>query len=70
MTITTQTPHRDPRTFVAPEVWEREVALLVRDLPYDKVMAVRFGERALGCSGLLVSDEGLFLCWSVGVSAD
>lgn len=40
-----QAPVRDPRSFVAPEVWDREVALLVRDLPYDKVMADRvFGQ--------------------------
>ncbi|WP_243719529.1 hypothetical protein [Actinomadura sp. KC06] len=35
---------RDPRSFVDPQVWERQVALLVRDHPFDTVMA----ERLLG----------------------
>jgi len=36
---------RDPRSFLAPEVWDREIALLVRDHPFDTVMATRlFGQ--------------------------
>jgi hypothetical protein len=36
---------RDPRSFVAPEVWDREIALLVRDNPFDVVMTERlFGQ--------------------------
>ncbi|MFC5185512.1 hypothetical protein [Actinomadura harenae] len=36
---------RDPRTFVDPDVWDREIALLVRDNPFDRVMAERiFGQ--------------------------
>ncbi|MGI8313410.1 glycine-rich domain-containing protein [Saccharopolyspora hattusasensis] len=41
----TQQQVRDPRSFVAPEVWDREIALLVRDNPFDVVMAERlFGQ--------------------------
>ncbi|MFE7191806.1 hypothetical protein [Kitasatospora sp. NPDC057541] len=32
---------RDPRAFVKPEVWDREIALLMRDHPFDEVMATR-----------------------------
>ncbi|WP_261808973.1 hypothetical protein [Nonomuraea sp. C10] len=36
---------RDPRSFVRPDVWDREIALLVRDYPFDEVMANRlFGQ--------------------------
>jgi hypothetical protein len=36
---------RDPRSFVSSEVWERQIALLVRDHPFDVVMAERlFGQ--------------------------
>jgi hypothetical protein len=36
---------RDPRSFVTPEVWDRQTALLVRDHPFDVVMAERlFGQ--------------------------
>lgn len=35
---------RDPRSFLAPEVWDRQIQLLVRDHPWDVVMA----ERAFG----------------------
>lgn len=39
------TAARDPRSFVTPEVWERQIALLVRDYPFDVVMAERlFGQ--------------------------
>lgn len=39
------TAHRDPRDFVAPEVWDRQIALLIRDHPFDTVMAERlFGQ--------------------------
>lgn len=39
------TERRDPRTFVTPEVWERQIKLLVRDHPFDTVMAERlFGQ--------------------------
>ncbi|MEV6978829.1 hypothetical protein [Kitasatospora sp. NPDC093806] len=32
---------RNPRHFVKPEVWDREIALLMRDHPFDEVMANR-----------------------------
>ncbi len=38
-------PWRDPRDFVTPDVWERQIALLTRDHPFDTVMAERlFGQ--------------------------
>ncbi|MGW7518708.1 glycine-rich domain-containing protein [Streptomyces sp. NPDC054796] len=40
-----KTALRDPRQFLAPEVWDREIKLLVRDYPFDTVMAERlFGQ--------------------------
>ncbi|GAB3969900.1 hypothetical protein GCM10029978_042180 [Actinoallomurus acanthiterrae] len=36
---------RDPRSFVTPQIWDRQIALLIRDHPFDKVMAERlFGQ--------------------------
>lgn len=36
---------RDPKSFIDPQVWERQIALLVRDHPFDTVMAERlFGQ--------------------------
>jgi hypothetical protein len=36
---------RDPRAYVVPQVWERQIKLLVRDHPFDVVMAQRlFGQ--------------------------
>uniref|UniRef100_UPI003F49847C glycine-rich domain-containing protein n=1 Tax=Amycolatopsis sp. CA-096443 TaxID=3239919 RepID=UPI003F49847C len=35
---------RDPRGYLASEVWDKEVGLLMRDNPFDKIMA----ERLLG----------------------
>jgi hypothetical protein len=36
---------RNPRDYVSPEVWDREITLLMRDYPFDKVMAERmFGQ--------------------------
>ncbi|MFJ9908732.1 hypothetical protein ACIRVK_38735 [Streptomyces sp. NPDC101152] len=32
---------RDPKDYVAPDVWGREVTLLMRDYPFDRVMAER-----------------------------
>lgn len=37
-------PVRDPRTFIAPDHWAKLVGLLMRDHPFDSVMA----ERVLG----------------------
>lgn len=50
MTIASPTPaatatKRAPRSFVHPQVWERQIKLLVRDHPWDTVMAERvFGQ--------------------------
>ncbi|MFE0654006.1 hypothetical protein ACFVZH_36170 [Streptomyces sp. NPDC059534] len=33
--------YRAPRVYVKPEVWDREIALLMRDYPFDEVMATR-----------------------------
>ncbi|MBQ0850322.1 hypothetical protein J8N05_19225 [Streptomyces sp. BH-SS-21] len=38
---------RDPRDYVEPDVWEREVTLLMRDYPFDKVMAERLFSAAV-----------------------
>ncbi|MER5385162.1 hypothetical protein ABT040_33645 [Streptomyces sp. NPDC002688] len=36
---------RSPQDYVSPEVWDREVTLLMRDYPFDRVMAERlFGQ--------------------------
>lgn len=36
---------RDPRDYVSADVWDREVTLLMRDYPFDKMMAERmFGQ--------------------------
>ncbi|EPD67369.1 MULTISPECIES: hypothetical protein [Streptomyces] len=44
-TTTRRTEVRDPRSFVSPEVWDREIKLLVRDNPFDTVTAERiFGQ--------------------------
>lgn len=32
---------RDPKAYVEPDVWKRQIALLVRDHPFDTVMAER-----------------------------
>jgi hypothetical protein len=37
-------PPRDPRTFITPALWDKLTGLLMRDYPYDRVMA----ERVLG----------------------
>ncbi|WP_369228928.1 hypothetical protein AB5J56_00630 [Streptomyces sp. R21] len=40
-----QTQTRDPRSFVDPSVWDRQITLLVRDHPFDRLMAERlFGQ--------------------------
>ncbi len=51
MTVTTiqagrpQTTWRNPRDYVPAPVWDREIQLLVRDNPFDTVMAERlFGQ--------------------------
>lgn len=38
---------RDPRDYVDPEVWAREVQLLMRDYPFDEVMATRLFHAAV-----------------------
>lgn len=55
---------RDPRTYVKHDVWDREVILLMRDHPFDKVMAERLFSAAV--SYLITAMEkwgqGLELC--------
>ncbi|MFI9393059.1 hypothetical protein [Streptomyces bauhiniae] len=57
-------PTRDPRDYVTPEVWDREVTLLMRDNPFDKVMAERLFAAAV--SYLITAMEkwgqGLEMC--------
>ncbi|MFD4786301.1 hypothetical protein ACFWN1_04330 [Streptomyces sp. NPDC058459] len=57
-------PTRDPRDYVTPEVWDREVTLLMRDNPFAKVMAERLFAAAV--SYLITAMEkwgqGLELC--------
>lgn len=38
---------RDPRDFVSPEVYEKEIQLLMRDQPFDRVMAERVFSQAV-----------------------
>lgn len=38
---------RDPREFVSPEVWDRQITLLTRDWPFDRVMAERLFSAAV-----------------------
>ncbi len=62
---TEQTPaYRDPRDYVKPEVWDREIALLMRDHPFDEVMATRLFHAAV--SYLITAMEkwgqGLQMC--------
>lgn len=38
---------RNPKTFVAPDVWERQIKLLVRDNLFDTVMAERLFDQAV-----------------------
>ncbi|MGW8768255.1 hypothetical protein ACWGN5_37915 [Streptomyces sp. NPDC055815] len=56
--------YRDPRAYVQPEVWEREIALLMRDYPFDEVMATRLFTAAV--SYLITAMEkwgqGLEMC--------
>ena len=52
MTTTVQTvappsTERDPREFVSPDVWERQILLLTRDHPWDTVMAQRCFDQAV-----------------------
>ena len=42
---TDTTTRRDPKTFLDPQIWDRQIKLLVRDNPFDVVMAERlFGQ--------------------------
>ncbi|MEU1676295.1 hypothetical protein ABZ752_30325 [Streptomyces roseifaciens] len=38
---------RDPRDFVKPDVWDREIQLLMRDYPFDEVSADRLFSAAV-----------------------
>jgi hypothetical protein len=38
---------RDPKAFLAPQVWERQIKLLIRDNPFDVVMAERLFSQAV-----------------------
>jgi len=62
--MTTAVQLRDPREFVTPEVWQREIQLLVRDNPFDEVMAERLFAAAI--SYLITAIEkwgqGLEMC--------
>jgi hypothetical protein len=42
-----QATTRDPRSFISSEVWERQIALLVRDHPFDRGMAERLFDQAI-----------------------
>lgn len=43
----TGTKPRDPKSYVDTQVWERQIALLVRDHPFDTVMAERLYGQAV-----------------------
>lgn len=42
--MTTAVATKNPKDYLSPEIWDREVTLLTRDNPFDRVMA----ERILG----------------------
>ncbi|MGQ4390635.1 hypothetical protein [Streptomyces sp. SAS_270] len=76
---------RDPKTFVDPAVWDREIALLVRDNPFDVVMAERlFGQAIaylitamekwgqgleIGCGALVDTDVHAFILDTINYRA-
>ncbi|WP_138907954.1 hypothetical protein [Streptomyces chryseus] len=47
MATAVETTVRDPRDYVKPEVWDREIQLLMRDYPFDEVMATRLFHAAV-----------------------
>ncbi|MDT9692613.1 hypothetical protein Q5762_30645 [Streptomyces sp. P9(2023)] len=55
---------RDPRQFVKPEVWDREIALLMRDYPFDEVMATRLFHAAVSylVTAMEKWGQGLEMC--------
>lgn len=55
---------RDPKNYVRPEVWEREVQLLMRDHPFDEVMAERLFSAAVSylITAMEKWGEGLEMC--------
>ena len=50
---------RDPRAYVTPEVWDREIQLLVRDNPFDKVMAERIFGQAIAYLITAMENQGV-----------
>ncbi|NSC22965.1 hypothetical protein FM076_18065 [Streptomyces albus subsp. chlorinus] len=55
---------RDPKAFVMPEVWDREVILLQRDHPFDEIMAERLFGQAVAylITAMEKFGQGLEMC--------
>lgn len=66
MATATETRVRDPRDYVRPGVWHREIQLLMRDHPFDEVMADRlFGAASPTWSRRSRSDNGFAVDWKL-----
>ena len=75
MTATVDTPSvptatRDPRSFVSPEVWDRQIALLTRDHPWDAVMADRCFDQAVAYLITAMEEHGQQLGLGCGPLVD
>jgi hypothetical protein len=64
------TTTRDPRSFVTPQLWERQIALLVRDNPVDTVMAERLLGQAIAYLITAMEKWGQGLEIGVGAPVD
>jgi hypothetical protein len=64
------TTTRDPRSFVTPELWDRQIALLVRDNPVDTVMAERLLGQAIAYLITAMEKWGQGLELGVGALVD
>ncbi|MGF1428655.1 hypothetical protein [Kitasatospora sp. LaBMicrA B282] len=63
-TPTVDTTTRDPRSYVSPEVWSRQITLLMRDYPFDEVMANRLFHAAVSylVTAMEKWGQGLEMC--------
>jgi hypothetical protein len=64
------TAARDSRSFISPELWERQVTLLVRDNPVDTVMAERLLGQAIAYLITAMEKWGQGLELGVGALVD
>ncbi|MDI5969304.1 hypothetical protein POF50_008085 [Streptomyces sp. SL13] len=64
MATALETTVRDPRNYVRPDVWDREIQLLMRDHPFDEVMADRLFAAAVSYLVTAIDKwgQGLEMC--------